>query len=71
MVYHNKFNTGEEAKRAVFEYIEVWYNRKRIRSALGYLTPCQMEKLPEKTISILLQLQFQKAALGTKQILIV
>lgn len=44
MVYHNRFNTREEAKRAIFEYIEVWYNRKRIHSALGYLTPCQMEK---------------------------
>ncbi|WP_156364933.1 IS3 family transposase, partial [Aeromicrobium sp. Leaf245] len=27
-----------------FEYIEVWYNRKRIHSSLGYLTPLEFEK---------------------------
>ncbi|RDV11844.1 hypothetical protein DXT99_23975 [Pontibacter diazotrophicus] len=41
MVYHHKFTTMAEAKLAVFEYIEGWYNRKRKHSALGYLTPCQ------------------------------
>ncbi|RZJ98832.1 MAG: hypothetical protein EOO46_23915 [Flavobacterium sp.] len=29
---------------AIFEYIEVWYNRKRIHSSLGYLTPLEVEK---------------------------
>lgn len=45
LVYHRKFATREEAKLAVFEYIEIWYNRKRRHSALGYLTPCQFENL--------------------------
>ncbi|WP_262888736.1 IS3 family transposase [Pontibacter pamirensis] len=44
MVYHHKFATIAEAKLAVFEYIESFYNRKRRHSALGYLTPCQYEE---------------------------
>ena len=40
-VYHQEFNSREEAKIAVFEYIEVWYNRKRLHSALGYRTPVE------------------------------
>ena len=39
LVYHNKFINWLEAKRALFEYIEIWYNRKRKHSALGYLSP--------------------------------
>ena len=45
MIYHQKFQTKAAAKLAVFEYIEVWYNRQRRHSALGYLTPCQYENL--------------------------
>jgi len=45
MVYHSTFQTKAEAKVAIFEYIEVWYNRKRRHSALQYLTPCQQEEL--------------------------
>lgn len=44
MVYHRDFKTKAAAKLAIFEYIEVWYNRQRRHSALGYLTPCQYEK---------------------------
>lgn len=33
------FRTREEAKSAVFEYIWIFYNRKRIHEANGYLTP--------------------------------
>jgi len=45
MVYHNTFETKAEARLAIFEYIEVWYNRQRKHSVLGYLTPCQYEEL--------------------------
>lgn len=45
MVYHHTFQTMAEARLAIFEYIEVWYNRQRKHSALGYLTPCQYEEL--------------------------
>ena len=43
LIYHHNFKTTQEAKLAVFEYIEVWYNRKRLHSALGYKTPKEME----------------------------
>ena len=35
LIYHHNFKSVEEAKLAVFEYIEVWYNRKRLHSSLG------------------------------------
>ena len=38
-VYQHKFTDKEQAALIVFEYIEVWYNRKRQHSALGYLSP--------------------------------
>lgn len=38
-----KFKTKEEAKLALFDYINIYYNRKRIHSALDYITPAQME----------------------------
>jgi len=38
------YPTREEAKSAVFEYIEVFYNRKRRHSSLGYLSPSEYEK---------------------------
>ena len=43
MVYHRRFATKQEAKRAVFEYIEMFYNRKRLHAALGYVSPEQFE----------------------------
>ncbi len=38
-VHHARFRTRAEAKAAVFDYIEVFYNRQRLHSALGYRTP--------------------------------
>ena len=34
-----KFKTLAEAKAAVFEYVEIFYNRQRIHQSNGYLTP--------------------------------
>ncbi len=39
------FPTRALARHAIFEYIEVWYNRQRRHSALGYLSPCAFEQL--------------------------
>jgi transposase InsO family protein len=41
-LYGKRFRTREEAKRAVFEYIELFYNRKRRRSVNGYIPPLKM-----------------------------
>ena len=38
-VHHARFRTREEARAAVFDCIEVFYNRQRLHSALGYRTP--------------------------------
>lgn len=36
--------TRDEARSAVFEYIEIWYNRRRRHSTNGYLSPLEFEK---------------------------
>lgn len=41
LVYRTVFPTQEKARRAVAEYIEVFYNRTRIHSSLGYKTPAE------------------------------
>ncbi|MBC7428638.1 MAG: IS3 family transposase [Bacteriovorax sp.] len=33
------FESKELARRAIFEYIEAWYNTKRLHSSLGYMSP--------------------------------
>lgn len=38
------WQTRDEARTAVFEYIEVWYNRQRRHSSLGYLSPADYEQ---------------------------
>jgi len=43
LVYHERYATREQARRSVFEYLEVFYNRKRLHSSLGYQTPEQFE----------------------------
>lgn len=40
-VYRCKYETEEELRAIVFEYIEVWYNRKRRHSALGFKSPLE------------------------------
>lgn len=44
------FNTKQEAKLAIFEFIEVFYNKKRRHSTLGYLTPNETEVLYSEKI---------------------
>lgn len=43
MVHHRKFATMAQARAAIFDYIEGFYNRKRLHAALGYLSPEQFE----------------------------
>lgn len=44
MVYRTRFETTQQARSAIFEWIEVWYNRKRRHSTLGYLSPDAFER---------------------------
>ncbi len=44
LVYLCVFKTRAEARMAIFEYIEAFYNRKRRHSYLGYLSPADFEK---------------------------
>ena len=37
----NNYETFNEAKLAIFEFIESWYDNQRIHSSLGYITPNQ------------------------------
>lgn len=44
LIYQSKFKNREEARCAIFEYIEVFYNRVRIHSANNYLSPVAYEE---------------------------
>jgi putative transposase len=44
-VYFNKYQTREQARHSIFEYIEIFYNRKRKHSTIGYCSPIQYEQL--------------------------
>ena len=43
LAHNARWKTREEARRAVVDYIEVWYNRKRRHQTLEYLTPARYE----------------------------
>lgn len=43
LIYGRRFRTRAEARQAIFEYIEVFYNRIRLHSALGYMSPLEYE----------------------------
>lgn len=45
LVYRNRFKTKDEARLAVFKYIEGFYNPVRRHSALGYKSPAEYEKM--------------------------
>ncbi len=42
-IHGEKFSTRAYAKNHVFDYIDVYYNRKRLHSKLGYLSPCVLK----------------------------
>ncbi|WP_413665455.1 transposase [Microbulbifer sp. CNSA002] len=44
LVYAVTFESEEQAKSEVFEYIEIFYNRVRWHSALGYVSPAEYER---------------------------
>jgi len=42
----DQFASRAEARSAIFEFIEGWYNRQRLHSSLGYLSPIDFERSP-------------------------
>jgi len=44
LVHHCDFASREAARAAIFDYIEIFYNRQRRHQALGYLSPAQFEQ---------------------------
>jgi len=48
LIHHRRFETREQAKQEIFEYIEVFYNRQRKHSTLGYRTPVEFDQQHRK-----------------------
>ena len=44
LIHHERYTTREQAKASIFEYVEAFYNRVRLHSSLGYLSPEQFER---------------------------
>ena len=50
LIHRMKFKTREEAKIRIFEYVEMYYNRKRAHSTLGFLSPFEYERRSASTL---------------------
>ncbi|NCU18913.1 IS3 family transposase [Bacillus sp. P1(2020)] len=44
-VYQTQYDSFKTAGIALFQYVEGWYNRKRIHGSIGYVTPDEYEKM--------------------------
>ena len=53
-VYFETYKTRQQARQSIFEYVEVFYNRKRRHSTLGYCSPVKFEEnlAKQKSISV-------------------
>ena len=51
LIHLHTWPTRKAVRNAVFEYIEVYYNRKRPHSSIGYVTPCELEHNSLETIA--------------------
>ena len=52
LIYRTAFTTRQSARRAIVEYIEVFYNRIRLHSGLGYRTPHEVANEYRKNQSL-------------------
>ena len=43
LIHHQRFETREETRTAIFDYIEIFYNRQRLHQTLGYQSPHEFE----------------------------
>jgi putative transposase len=46
----NKFKIRAEARQAIFDFIEVYYNRQRLHSGIGYMTPFEYEQMLHREV---------------------
>jgi transposase InsO family protein len=44
LIHGQRFTTREDARTAIFDYVEVFYNRQRLHSTLGYRSPVEFEE---------------------------
>jgi len=51
LIYQNQYETRRQAQKDIFEYIEIFYNRERLHSSIGYYTPEEYEKLMLEKVS--------------------
>jgi putative transposase len=51
-VHYHTYRTRDEARTDIFYYIEAFYNRRRLHSALGYLSPEAYEQLYHQQQSV-------------------
>jgi putative transposase len=47
LIDRQSWSTRQQARTAIYDYIEGWYNPRRRHSALGYLSPAQFEAAQE------------------------
>ena len=52
LVYTELYRTREEARHSLFEYIDVFYNRKRKHSTLGYKSPVECLRYKPQPIAM-------------------
>jgi len=52
LVYHRRFKTRAQARIEIFEYIEVFYNRTRLHSSLGYKSPEEFERIYKNPVKV-------------------
>ena len=50
LIHHERFKGPQDTLKAIFEYIEVFYNRKRKHSTLGYKTPAGFEQAKKSAV---------------------
>ena len=51
MVYRTRFETRDQARSEIFRWIEIWYNRQRRHSTLGYVSPEAYERHHQRTVN--------------------
>jgi transposase InsO family protein len=49
LIHRVAWETHTQARSAIFEYIEVWYNRRRRHSSIGYASPAEYECVLQRT----------------------